>query len=104
VDLDYRHLRSRFVEVDVVRERLGLVRLEERDEICDPYFHRFELPLADIGAVDDKDCARHSSLPTRGLVLLDLTENRLDADPRGLAVGGGIVGVFGPAHHVGDDL
>jgi hypothetical protein len=59
MDLDDRHLAARLVEVNVVRERLGLVRLDERDQMFDPRLHLLDLPLADLGAVDDEDRARH---------------------------------------------
>src|SRR4029453_947322 len=59
MELEDRHLRAGLCEVNVIRERLGLVRLDERNQIFDSRLHLIELPRADIGAVDDEDRARH---------------------------------------------
>jgi hypothetical protein len=38
---------------------VGLILFDERHEIFDPRLHVVELPLADLGAIDDDDQARH---------------------------------------------
>src|SRR6266511_1500226 len=66
--LDDGHPRAVLREVHVVEDRAGLVHPDELGQIVDDGLQLIELPLADLGRVDEHERLRHRVPPfaTRG--------------------------------------
>jgi hypothetical protein len=59
MDLDDGHRRSLLIEIDVVRERLRLVRLDELDQLCNGGSQLLEPPVVNLGRIDDDQRRGH---------------------------------------------